>query len=125
MDIKYKIRNNAIEVIPVGKLDINETEEFEKNIISNALESDKKMIGINLEKLEYIDSSGLGVLIKLLNQSKNKNKEFCVFGAQPKIQNIFQISRLEKFFTFISTVEFKSKYPSSDDKALDSFIESL
>jgi len=125
MEITHNLRTDAVEIIPEGKFDISETEKFDSYLNKIALTSESKVIGINLQKIEYIDSSGLGCLIKALNAAKNKDKEFCIFGAQPKIQNIFQVARLEKFFSFTTPIEFKSKYPSSDDKELDSFIESL
>ncbi len=125
MELKTKVRKGAIEFLPKGKLDINQAEKFEENFNGFLKDINDATIGVNLAKIEYIDSSGLGVLIKILNSSKNDGKSMLLFGASPKIQNIFQLARLEKFFTFVSPVEFNSKYPDAEDEALDSFIDSL
>ena len=125
MEIRFKDRKNAIEVSIKGKLDIDQAELFENEFSSNALKSKEKNIGVNLAQVEYIDSSGLGALIKVLNAVKNEGKSMFLFGAAPKIQNVFQLARLEKFFAFTSPVEFKSKFPDSDDEAIDDLINKI
>ena len=111
--------------MPIGKLDIDKAEAFENSFNDGALASEHKAIGVNLSKVDYIDSSGLGVLIKVLNSAKNEGKSMLLFGATPKIQNIFQLARLEKFFTFTTAAEFSAKYPSEGDEEMNSFIENL
>ena len=125
MDIRQLNRKGAIEIMPIGKLDIDKAEAFENAFNDGALASEHKAIGVNLSKVDYIDSSGLGVLIKVLNSAKNEGKSMLLFGATPKIQNIFQLARLEKFFTFTTAAEFSAKYPSEGDEEMNSFIENL
>ncbi len=125
MEMKVKRRNNALEIIPAGKLDILKSDGFEHELQQKITSANEKTVGINLSKIEYIDSSGLGALIKVLNAAKNAGKTMILFGAPPKIQNIFQLARLEKFFTFTSPLEFNTKYPSDEDKEMDEFLKKL
>ena len=124
MEFKFISRKGAFEIVPIGKLDIEQSESFEKNLNDKVKETEEKALGINLQKIEYIDSSGLGTLIKVLNNAKNSGKTLYLYGATPKIQNIFQIARLEKFFTFITQAEFKSKFPSAEDQEGSGLTES-
>lgn len=123
MLLKSIARKGATEIIPHGRLDIDQAEVFEKDFLKNLHETKEKTIGINLNNVEYIDSSGLGVLIKVLNEAKNRGIGLTLYGASPKIQNVFQLARLEKFFTFSTKVEFQSKYPSSEDEELDELLK--
>ena len=125
MEFTYNQRKTALEIILKGKLDIDKADMFEKEFTQIIDKTEEKTIGINLKAVEYIDSSGLGSLIKILNASKNNGKTLFLFGAAAKIQNIFQLARLEKFFTFITPLEFNSKYPTVDDEEMDSLINSL
>ena len=125
MEISFNNRADAIEIILKGKLDIDQAEVFEAEFVSNALKTPVGNVGVNLSKIEYIDSSGLGSLIKMLNVTKNEGKTMFLFGAPDNIQNVFQLARLEKFFTFISAVEFKSKFPDADDAAIDDLLDSI
>jgi len=125
MELNAIRRKGALEFSPQGKLDVNQAEVFENAFKKTLENAENKVIGVNLAKIEYIDSSGLGVLIKILNTCKNDGKMLYLFGAPPKIQNIFQVARLEKFFTFITPVEFNSKFPDKEDEELDDLIDSL
>lgn len=125
MEIQAKKRKGATEFIPIGKLDILKAESFENSLQEKINASSEKVVGINLSKVEYIDSSGLGALIKVLKAAQSSGKTMLLFGAAPKIQNIFQLAKLEKFFTFISPVEFNTKYPSPEDQEMDEFLKKL
>lgn len=125
MDISYIDRGEALEVIIRGKLDIDQSENFENSLTEKVNETIQNIVGVNLAKIDYVDSSGLGALIKVLNAAKNNSKSMVLFGANPKIQNVFQLARLEKFFTFMTPVEFKSKYPSGEDAEMDSMLDNL
>jgi len=115
MNILIKNRLNSIELIPMGKLEIGSADEFEEEFKTKALESTSVNIGLNLKEINYIDSSGLGILIKATNLSKNKSKNLIVFNVSDKIKNVFKIARLEKFFNFISKEEYEKLYPLIED----------
>ncbi|MCS6985225.1 MAG: STAS domain-containing protein [Leptospiraceae bacterium] len=125
MEIKTRNRKAALEIIPIGKLDILKAEQFETDLQEKIRATTEKVIGINLAKVEYIDSSGLGALIKVLKASQNAGKTLLLFGVSPKIQNIFQLARLEKFFTFTTPLDFNTKYPSPEDEEMDEFLKKL
>ncbi len=119
MNFKIIHRTNALEVIPSGRLDIIQAEDFEINFVKILKGNSEKSVGINLSSVEYVDSSGLGVLIKVLNEAKNQGQTMMLFGAQPKIQNVFQLARLEKFFHFVSQSEFDLKHPDREDHEVE------
>ena len=96
MDIRQLNRQGAIEIMPIGKLDIDKAEAFENAFNDGALASEHKAIGVNLSKVDYIDSSGLGVLIKVLNSAKNEGKSMLLFGATPKNSEYFSACALRK-----------------------------
>lgn len=125
MDIRVIKRKNALEMQLAGKLDLDKAEKFESEFTVRTRNIPEKVIGISLTKLDFIDSSGLGSLIKALNLAKNQSKTLVLFGAPPKIQNIFSIARLEKFFTFHTSSEFNTKYPTLEDEEMDEMLNKL
>ncbi|MCB1200090.1 MAG: STAS domain-containing protein [Leptospiraceae bacterium] len=122
MEIRTVIRKGATELKPAGKLDIEKAESFELEFAKLLSQVKEKIVGLNLSRIEYIDSSGLGALIKALNAAKNQGISMILFGAPPKIQSIFQIARLEKFFTFKSKSDFESTHPSAEDDEMDKLL---
>lgn len=104
-----------IKIIEIsGKYDIESTEEFEK-IFNQQLDSKPQIVGIDMTKLDYIDSSGIGSLIKCLNSLKNKNGKMILVGIKPMIMNVFKLAKLDMFFEIISKVDFDTKYMDNDD----------
>ena len=53
---------------------------------------------INLERLDYIDSTGLGVMIGVLKKLKMDNKEIYILNPKSNVKKIFTITGLDKIF---------------------------
>jgi anti-sigma B factor antagonist len=53
---------------------------------------------INLDTLDYIDSTGLGVMIGVLKKLKMDNKEIYILNPKSNVKKIFTITGLDKIF---------------------------
>mgnify|MGYP000591046889 CR=1 FL=1 len=58
----------------------------------------QKDIEIDLSKVDYIDSSGVGVLISLLKLQNKKGKKLKITKASPKVLNVLRLSSLSDVF---------------------------
>ncbi|WCL48386.1 STAS domain-containing protein [Leptospira sp. GIMC2001] len=122
MELKLSQLGN-IKIIEIsGKYDIESTEEFE-NIFNKQLESKPKYIAVDMSKLDYIDSSGIGSLIKCLNSLKSKNGKLLLIGMKPMIQNVFKLAKLDMFFEILSKPDFEAKYMDDDDSDIDNLLK--
>jgi anti-sigma B factor antagonist len=72
------------------------SEELKKEI--KILIDEKKDIIINGEKIEYMDSTGLGVLISLLKKTKENDNKIVIKNLKPNIYKLFNITGLTKVF---------------------------
>ncbi len=68
------------------------------------------VIAMNCGKLERIDSSSIGTLVKFLNDAMNKNIKLVFYDLNPSIQQLFITTRLEKFFSITTGPRFHEKY---------------
>lgn len=57
---------------------------------------ESKRIVLDLTKVDYIDSSGIGALVSLLVSTKRANCEFRVIKLSERIKDILRISNLSK-----------------------------
>lgn len=103
-----------------GKYDIESTEEFE-TIFNKQLEAKPEIVAVEMSKLDYIDSSGIGSLIKCLNSLKSKNGKLILVGMKTMIMNVFKLAKLDMFFEIISQSDFHEKY-ADDDSDIDSLL---
>lgn len=103
-------RKEAIALELKGSLDIYTSLEL-KNQIEETCSKKAKNLIIDLEKIDYVDSSGIGTLIKGLNFSKGKNIAFMIANVQPTIEKVFKVAGLLSFFTILNKAEYQKNYP--------------
>lgn len=96
--IKNYDEDNKVWVLkPVGEIDIYTAPEFKKTLLDLSDENNADII-INGESLQYIDSTGLGVLISGLKKQKEKDKSIIIENIKPNINKLFNITGLNKVF---------------------------
>lgn len=84
-------------VVPEGEIDIYTSPEFKEKLLE-ALKYKKIDILLNCEKVDYIDSTGLGVLISILKKVKENNNKIYIENVKPNIRKLFDITDLDKVF---------------------------
>lgn len=124
MNLETSHRKDATVIKIFGKLDISKSEQFETKFVE-LLAKNPKHMAIDCKDLNFIDSSGIGVLIKCLNHSKNKSVDLTLFDISPAILNIFKLAKLEMFFKLKTRPEFDRLHPDKDDQEMDDFLNSL
>jgi anti-sigma B factor antagonist len=60
---------------------------------------------IDFSQLNYLNSNGLGVLIKLLTKIRNKGGELSGFALNDKIKKLLLITKLNQLFIINETLE--------------------
>ena len=58
---------------------------------------------INFDDLEYMNSSGIGLLVTLLIRAQRKNQQVMAVGLNEHYQQIFQLTRLDEAITMYKT----------------------
>ena len=54
---------------------------------------------IDMSMVDYIDSSGLGVLVAVQKRALQKNGEVVIVGLKGIVKELFELTRLDKVFT--------------------------
>ena len=97
-DGKYWI----IEV--AGDVDATSSIHLDK-AIENALDAGKKHILIDGTKILYIASAGLGVFVSRIEEFKDREIDFAIFGLSEKVKNVFQILGLDKLLRIVADIQ--------------------
>jgi anti-sigma B factor antagonist len=109
MEITKRKSGDTIVLELSGSLDIYTATDFKTYLQANVTAQQSKVV-VNMEKLSYIDSSGIGMLIKSLNYIKELNGQLQLANLKESLQKIFKVAGLTAYFQFISEKEFKEKY---------------
>ena len=95
MSFKKEIKDD-VTIIRINKerLDTTITPELKTELLVT-VDQDKKKILVDLTKVNYVDSSGLGALLFGLRQIRDKKGMLKMFGAHSRILNLIRIAKLE------------------------------
>ena len=102
MNIIKNLNDGVLEVAVEGRLDTTTAPDLEKEV-SESLEGVKELI-FNLEKLEYISSAGLRVLL-VCHKNMKKQGEMKVVGCNDVVYEIFEITGFSDILTIERTGE--------------------
>ena len=97
MKVSFDEDENKWVFSPSGEIDIYSSLKFKEEILKN-FNSKKTDILIDGEKLEYIDSTGLGALIYILKSLKDDDYKIHLMNIKPNIKKLFDITELDKLF---------------------------
>ncbi|WP_425449247.1 STAS domain-containing protein [Dethiothermospora halolimnae] len=97
LQILKEENNDVIIIKPVGEVDIYTSPDLKETLTEIINQSNVNMV-IDGEKLEYIDSTGLGVLIGALKKIKEKERNITITNIKPNIKKLFDITGLNKVF---------------------------
>ncbi len=93
----FNYNNNYWLIELEGEIDINTVRQL-KEVLTSITEEKKENIKIDANKLEYIDSTGLGVLIGTLKKLKEEDKNLIISNIKPNIMKLLKITGLDKIF---------------------------
>lgn len=106
--VSNKIENNNLLVKIEGEVDVYTSIDLKKEL-SKYIEDGEKSIIIDLDQVNYMDSSGLGVLVAVLKELKKVGGDLKLINLPLSVKKIFDLTRLTKFFSIYKNLEEASK----------------
>ena len=106
MDLKLGHYNkDGIEVVDVeGEIDIYTAPRLRELLIDLASKNNYQLV-INMDKVEFLDSTGLGVLVGGLKRVRAHDGSLDLVCTRERILKIFRITGLTKVFDIHETVD--------------------
>jgi len=88
-----------------GKCRLEEVQELDE-VFSGLISQDTSFLVVNIGQVDFLDSSGLGKIIKAYKELSRKNGgKVAVAGAEEKIKKIFEITATDRFIKLFGTEE--------------------
>ena len=81
-----------------GKITVGEGDAVLREGVFELLQSDQKQILLNLRKVPYMDSSGIGEMVACYKAARDKNGTVKLLNPSEKVSDLLQITRLEEVF---------------------------
>lgn len=104
MTIKLKKNNNIYVIELDGELDLYNAYKV-KTLYAKMVEKGIHSIILDLENLDYLDSSGLGSIIYIFSDLKKHDGKMSICHLNGSPKNLIQMTRLDKLFLIADTIE--------------------
>ena len=78
----------------LGDIDMYSAPDFHKKYLELAAKPAQTPLIIDLEKSSYIDSSGIGVLVQILADTKKRKIPFVLCNVNGMIEKLFLLTRM-------------------------------
>ena len=89
--------NAQVQVFLSGNLYVEEVKEIKETLTTLVKDGQKNFL-IDLSQVDYIDSSGLGVLVFIQKKALQNGGSVKVKGLQGIVKELFEMTRLTKVF---------------------------
>lgn len=102
MRITEREINRTIILSTDGQFVFQTRKKF-KEILQAALDKAPRHIVVNLEKVDYIDSAGLGLLLLAAESAKNSNIALSLVPPLGKAREVLKLANFSKMVPFFSS----------------------
>ena len=113
MDIAERTVSEVTVLDLKGKMTLGEGDELLKDKINSLLASGKKKLVLNLEGVPYIDSAGLGEIVRTYTTVSRQGGSLKLLNLTKRIEDLLSITKLLTVFeTFDTEAEAISSFSS-------------
>jgi anti-sigma B factor antagonist len=81
-----------------GRITLGEGNVMLREIVRDLTEKGSKKIILNLGEVQYVDSSGIGELVKAHTTVRNKGGQLKLVNLNPRVSNLLEMTRLVAVF---------------------------
>lgn len=105
MTYKHTTKGHLLKLVFDGDL-IGENNGPELvELVNNSLSKGVKFCLIDIAKVRYINSSGIGVLITILTKFRNKGGELYLIQPSDHVKKLLIITKLQAIFNIVDSEE--------------------
>ena len=104
MEISERKMGNVNIISLCGRLDASSANDVETKL-NSLIDAAQVQLVVNLDKLEYISSSGLRVLLAGLKKVRKQQGDIKLVCLQPNVKKVFDIAGFTQLFDILDSDE--------------------
>ncbi len=104
LGLDVKERNGWAVLSVQGEVDVYTAPQFREQLIQ-LVDQGQRSILVDLEGVEFLDSTGLGVLVGGLKRLRSHDGDLLLVCTQSRILKVFEITGLTKVFDIYDSVD--------------------
>ncbi|MEM7184177.1 MAG: STAS domain-containing protein [Spirochaetota bacterium] len=95
---------NTIIIEMVGELNLYSTPAF-KDILNNVYDTGVRKILLSLQSLQYVDSSGLGVILGFQSKLSKDDGYICICSPTESVLAVLELTKLKQIMKIRNSLE--------------------
>ncbi len=104
MELKVR-KNKEVYIVDVsGEMDLYNSYKL-KELVMKMIERQIKCMIINLEEVDYIDSSGIGALIYICSTIKKMKIKMYITNIHGSVKKVIELTKLMGYFPITNSLE--------------------
>jgi anti-anti-sigma factor len=97
--------DSGVAVVTIaGRLSVGQETDRLDHTVKTLLQNNQKKFVIDITALDYVDSSGVGMLVSCLTNVKKAGGELKIAGANPRIRRIFIMTGVATMMPMFETL---------------------
>jgi anti-anti-sigma factor len=97
VDTRLDSASNTLTINISGRFDFGVHQDFRK--ATEQVSSDVKAIIVDMTRVDYLDSSALGMLLVLRDKVGESRAAVSIKNSKPDVRKILEIANFDKLFT--------------------------
>jgi anti-sigma B factor antagonist len=97
MKSAFEVVNNTVNVRLQGSLYVEDAAGLREKFLEYINKGHNNFV-LNLSEVDYIDSSGLGMLVAVQKRAVQNRGKVSIFGLKGTVKELFEMTRLDKIF---------------------------
>jgi anti-sigma B factor antagonist len=97
LGMEMKIVNEQTHIFLAGSIYVEDAKQLREKLTA-LIEKGQTALNIDMAKVDYIDSTGLGMLISLKKLAVKNGGNVSVSGIQGLVRDVFELTRMSKVF---------------------------
>ena len=99
MGFKVVAKNDVTLIEVGGQLIVGNRQLLKEQVLDQLERGDRKFI-VDFSKTDYIDSSGLGVLVTLSKKIREQGGQLSLVSLSEDLRTLFELTKLDTLFIF-------------------------
>ena len=112
--MRYQVQENCLSIYLPREVDHHNADEIRKEADAVISRNHIRYVIFDFDRTDFMDSSGIGIILGRYNQLKAVNGSVMVIGMKPLVAKVFELSGLSQIIKVIN-----------DDSHLESVIRGI
>lgn len=104
MELKMRKNKDVFIIYVSGEMDLYNSYKL-KELVMKMMERQVKSVVINMEAVDYIDSSGIGALIHIYSTMKKASCQLYMTNIHGSVKKVIELTKLMGYFPITNSLE--------------------